>query len=106
MIIDCNAHLGHWPFRDLQYSSADDFVNLMNRNGITRAVVAPYQGLLYGDVRPANEWLLEEVSAHSERFVALGAINPAFPDWERDLSAAIGQGFSGVAVYPNYHSYT
>ncbi len=105
MIIDCNAHLGYWPFRDLQYSSADDFVNLMNRNGITQAVVAPYQGLLYGDVRPANEWLLEEVSSHGERFIPLAAVNPACPDWEGDLSAAIRQGFSGVAIYPNYHSY-
>ncbi|MFP3904454.1 MAG: amidohydrolase family protein, partial [Armatimonadota bacterium] len=39
-------------------------------------------------------------------FIPLAAINPAFPDWEGDLSAAIGQGFCGVAVYPNYHSYT
>lgn len=106
MIIDCNAHLGHWPFRDLQYSSADDFVNLMNSNGITQAVVAPYQGLLYGDVRPANEWLLEEVSSHGERFIPLAAINPAFPAWEGDLRRAIDRGFSGVAIYPNYHSYT
>jgi hypothetical protein len=105
MIIDCNAHLGHWPFRDLPHTSAGEFAELMGQSGISQAVVAGYRGLLYGDVRPANEWLLEEVGGHSERFVPLATINPAFPKWEGDLQEAMEANFPGIALYPNYHGY-
>lgn len=105
MIIDCNAHLGHWPFRGLDHTDAAGFAELMDQSGITQAVVAPYQALLYGDLRPANEWLLEEIGGHNEHFIPLAAINPAFPHWEGDLEEALDAHFPGVALYPNYHAY-
>ena len=105
MIIDCNAHLGHWPFRHLNDSQPDDFVALMDRCGVTQACVAPFQGLLYGDVRPANDWLIEAIAPHRDRLIPYAAINPNFPDWERDFREAVDGGFVGVRLYPNYHSY-
>ncbi len=105
MIIDCNAHLGHWPFRHLENSQPDDFVALMDRCGVTQACVAPFQGLLYGDVRPANDWLIEAIAPHRDRLIPHAAINPNFPDWERDFGEAVDGGCVGVRLYPNYHSY-
>ncbi len=105
MIIDCNAHLGHWPFRYLENSQPDNFVALMDRCGVTQACVAPFQGLLYGDVRPANDWLIEAIAPHSDRLMPHAAINPNSPDWQRDLEEAIAGGFVGLRLYPNYHGY-
>lgn len=105
MIIDCNAHLGHWPFRDLKNSQPQDFVALMDDCGVTQACVAPFQGILYNDVRPANDWLAENVQAHGERLIPNATINPNFPRWEKDLAEAVAMGFKGVRLYPDYHSY-
>lgn len=105
MIVDCNAHLGYWPFRDVPNSPPEQFVALMDSRGITRAAVAPFQGVLYGDVRPANCWLMEAVAPFADRFLPQATLNPAFSAWERDLQEAVSAGFRGLRLYPNYHGY-
>ncbi len=105
MIIDCNAHLGYWPFRHVRDSQPDEFVALMDSRGIGQAWVAPFQGVLYGDVRPANDWLIKAIGAYGERLIPHAAINPNFPEWERDFEEAVAAGFVGLRLYPNYHSY-
>lgn len=37
MIIDINAFLGHYPFRQLHFRNAAKMVELMDHNGIDRA---------------------------------------------------------------------
>ena len=54
MIVDCNAHLGHWPFRDIANSAPEQFIALMDSRGITQAAVATIQSVVYADVQPAN----------------------------------------------------
>jgi predicted TIM-barrel fold metal-dependent hydrolase len=105
MIIDCNAHIGHWPFRALKNAQPDEFVELMDRVGVTQACVGVFQGLLYGDVRPANDWLAEACSQHPDRLIAQAITNPNFPKWEADLDEALHMGFTGIRLYPNYHCY-
>ncbi len=105
MIIDCNAHLGYWPFRDVKNSQPDEFVALMDGCGVTQACVAPFQGILYNDVRPANDWLAEHIQPYGDRLIPNATINPNFPLWEKDLEEAVAMGFSGVRLYPDYHSY-
>jgi len=105
MIIDCNAHLGYWPFRELNNSQPAEFVSLMDRCGLTQATVAAFQGVLYSDLQPANYWLIEAISEHSQRLVPHAVINPNFPEWESDLQCAVEAGCAGVRLYPNYHSY-
>lgn len=105
MIIDCNAHIGHWPFRALKNAQPDEFVALMDRCGVTQACVGVFQGLLYGDVRPANDWLAEACQKHPQRLIPHAIVNPAFPGWERDLDEARQMGFTGLRLYPNYHCY-
>lgn len=105
MIVDCNAHLGHWPFRDIANSAPEQFIALMDSRGITQAAVATFQSVVYADVHPANCWLMEAIAPFAERFLPQATINPAFPAWERDLETAIAAGFRGLRLYPNYHGY-
>ncbi len=105
MIIDCNAHIGYWPFRALKNAQPDEFVSLMDRCGVAQACVGVFQGLLYGDVRPANDWLAKACHTHPERLTLPIFVNPSFPGWEQDLDEALQMGFTGVRLYPNYHCY-
>ena len=105
MIIDCNAHLGYWPFREVKNSQPAEFVSLMDRCGVTQACVAAFQGILYSDVQPANDWLIEATAEQRQRLVPHAVINPNFPEWESDLQRAVEAGCVGVRLYPNYHCY-
>lgn len=105
MIIDTNAHLGHWPFRKLAHSDADGLLKLMDGYGITQAWVGAYEGVFYRDCGQANRDLLAEIAGHEDRLVPWAAINPNFPGWQDDLAEAVGAGMAGVRLYPNYHDY-
>ena len=106
MIIDTNAHLGHWPFRQLAHSDAESFLRLMDGFGVAQAWVGAFEGVFYRDCGAANRGLLDEIEGHEDRLVPWAALNPAFPGWEDDLAEAVAAGMVGVRLYPNYHGYT
>lgn len=106
MIIDTNAHLGHWPFRQLAHSDAEGFLRLMDGFGVTQAWVGAFEGVFYRDCGAANRGLLAEIAGHEDRLVPWVTLNPAFPGWEDDLAEAAAAGLVGVRLYPNYHRYT
>lgn len=106
MIIDTNAHLGHWPFRKLAHSDADSILRLMDGHGITQAWVGAFEGVFYRDCGQANRDLLAQIAGHEDRLVPWAAINPNFPGWEDDLQEAAEAGMVGVRLYPNYHEYS
>src|SRR2546423_12597361 len=49
MIIDVNASLGHYAFRALRHNTAATLLELMDRNGIVKAVVSSLPALFYRD---------------------------------------------------------
>lgn len=105
MIVDCNASLGHWPFRRLRDTDPAAFVALMDRYGIAQAWVAPFEALLYKLVGEANEALERSVAGLEDRLVQMGVVNPAFPGWEDDLARCRDRGLPGLRLYPSYHGY-
>jgi uncharacterized protein len=106
MIIDCTAHLGHWPFRKLAHSDAEGFLGLMDVYGIAQAWVGAFEGLFYRDMGRANRDLVAGLAGHEDRLLPWATINPNFARWERDLTEAQELGCVGVRLYPNYHAYT
>lgn len=105
MIIDTNCSLGEWPFRRIAYSTASDFLSLMDRHGVTQAWVGAFEGIFYRDMAAANALLRERISGHEDRLIPWATINPNFPRWENDLHEALDGGMAGVRLYPNYHAY-
>ena len=63
MIIDINAFLGHYPFRQLRFNNAAKMVELMDGNGIDRAVVSSLHAVFYRDSHRGNAELHEETKA-------------------------------------------
>lgn len=106
MIIDVNATLGHYPFRQLRHNTAATLVAHMDRNGIDRAVVSSLHAVFYRDAHRGNEELFAETRAHADRFIPVATVNPKYVGWERDLGEAVERWkMKAVALVPEHHGY-
>lgn len=106
MIIDVNAHLGHYPFRALRHTTAAELIALMDRNGIARAVVSSLPAVFYRDAHRGNEELFEATKAHRARLIPVATVNPKYVGWERDLAEAVERWkMTAVTLVPEHHGY-
>jgi len=109
MLIDINASVGHWPFRQLRGATAEALLERMNDYGVDIAVVANINGIFYKNTQSANEELYDELSALKNaegRFLPFAVINPTYVDWRYDLDVCHSRlGMKGVRLYPLYHDY-
>lgn len=107
MIIDVNATLGHYPFRQLRHRTAEKLIDLMDRNGIDRAVVSSLHAVFYRDAHRGNEELRAETAAHGARLIPVATVNPKYAGWERDLAEAVERWqMKAVTLVPEHHGYT
>ena len=106
MIIDLHTHLGHFPFRRLRNNSAPGLLDLMNRNGIDKAVVSSLNSVFYRNVHEGNHELRAATQTATNRLVPLATVNPMYAGWEHDMDEAILEwGWKGVYLTPSYHRY-
>ena len=106
MIIDCNAYLGHYPFRRLLHNTTDSMVELMDRNGIDRAIVSWLPSVFYRDTHSGNQELFDAVRKHPSRFVPIATVNPRYVGWRRDLTESVEKlGMKGITLIPSHHGY-
>jgi predicted TIM-barrel fold metal-dependent hydrolase len=106
MIIDCNAYLGHFAFRQLGHSTARALVKLMDSKHIDKAVVASASSITYRNAQPGNEEVAAEVEPYRDRLIPLCVINPFYPGWQDDLATCHQQlGMHGIRLYPKWHHY-
>lgn len=104
-VVDVNAYLGHWPFRELD-ASVDGVLETMDETGIDTAVVSSLECVCYRDVHPGNRTLAAAIEGHEDRFVPFATVNPRYAAWEEDLEESVGElGMKGVKLLPNYHDY-
>lgn len=107
MIIDVNAHIGHYPFRKLAARNAQQMVELMDANGINRAVVSSLHAVFYRDAHRGNEELAEEIQPHGKRFIPVATVNPKYADWRRDLEECVTRWkMKAVTLVPEHHGYS
>lgn len=107
MIIDVNAHLGHYPFRQLSATRAEEMIALMDANGIDRAVVSSLHAVFYRDAHRGNQELHEQIKPHGARFIPVATVNPKYVDWRHDLAEAIeGWRMKAVTLVPAHHGYS
>ena len=107
MIIDINACLGHYPFRQLRCTTAVTMIELMDRNGIDRAVVSSLHAVFYRDAHRGNEELHEATRAHGSRFIPVATVNPKYVGWDRDLAQAMEKWrWKAVTLVPEHHRHS
>ena len=98
--VDCNAHLGPHPNRELPAITAES----LKSRGVTEAWVAPLEALLHRDLTAVN-------ARHAARcggpLRAVGVLHPGLPDWQEDLRRCTEEhGMRIIRLYPGYHGYT
>jgi len=106
LIIDVNAYLGHWPFRQLRYNTAEKLIELMDKNGIDKAVVSSINAIFYKNCQSGNEELAAQTKEHRDRFIPFATLNPMYPGWEEDFDRCVEEfGMRGIRMFPHYHNY-
>jgi predicted TIM-barrel fold metal-dependent hydrolase len=107
-IVDTNVHLFEWPFRKLKYARTDALVAKLQKHRITKAWAGSFEAVLHKQLDSVNRRLVEECQARGDgMLVAIGSVNPAWPDWEEDLRRCHEQyRMKGIRLYPGYHGYS
>jgi len=107
-IIDTNVHLFDWPFRKLKYARTESLVAKLRKHRITKAWAGSFEAVLHKQLDHVNRRLVEECRTRGDgMLMAIGSVNPAWPDWEEDLRRCHEQyRMKGVRLYPAYHAYS
>ena len=109
MLIDINANIGHWPFRQTTCNTFEALLERMDEYGIDVSVVSNMNGIFYKNTQASNEELYQEINADQrfrDRFIPFAIINPIYAGWKRDLDLCISKmGVKGIRLYPLYHDY-
>jgi len=106
LIIDINAYIGHWPFRQLRHNTPDGLLRLMDKNGIDKAMVSSINAIFYRNSHAGNEELSDWMKAHRDRFIPFATLNPRYAEWKEDLKQCHEEyGMIGVRMFPHYHNY-
>jgi len=109
MLLDINAYVGHWPFKQLQYNTCSKLLDRMNKFGVDISVISNINGIFYKNTQSANEELFYELKSDSrfeDRIIPFAVINPIYAGWRDDLEICITKmGMKGLRLYPQYHDY-
>lgn len=106
-MIDVNAYLGHFAFRQLRHNTGAGLVKLMDRFGIERAVVSSAAAITYRNCQAGNEETAAEVEGQRKRLIPFAVLNPTYAGWEDDLRTCQERyGMKGVRLYPRWHNYS
>ena len=108
-MIDINANIGHWPFRQTDCNTCEALIKRMDEHDIDVSVVSNMNGIFYKDTQASNEELHKEINADQrfrDRFIPFAIINPIYAGWKQDLNiCATEMGMKGIRMYPLYHDY-
>ena len=109
MLIDCNAYIGHWPFRQLRNNTCASRLEQMDQINVDISIISNLNGIFYKNTQAANQELHDEIKSdkkYSERYLPFAVINPIFAGWKDDLKTSINKyGMKGIRLYPKYHKY-
>jgi predicted TIM-barrel fold metal-dependent hydrolase len=107
MIIDTNAYLGPYAFRQLRCQTPAELLSLMDRKGIDRAVVSSASAITYRNAQSGNEEVAAAVKPHRDRLIPFAVINPFYAGWQDDLKICHEEfGMTGLRIYPKWHNYS
>jgi hypothetical protein len=106
MIIDVNAYLGHFAFRQLRHNTAASLLEWMDARKIDKAVVSSAAAITYRNTQAGNEEIAAEVKPHADRLIPFAVINPFYAGWRDDLKICHEEfGMKGLRLYPKWHNY-
>lgn len=109
MLLDINAYVGHWPFKQLKYNTCGMLLDRMSKFGVDVSVISNINGIFYKNTQSANEELYDEIKSENrfhDRFIPFAVINPIYAGWRDDLEICISSmDMKGIRLFPKYHDY-
>lgn len=109
MLLDINAYVGHWPFKQLQYNTCLKLLERMNKFGVDVSVISNLNGIFYKNTQSANEELNDEINSDKrfrDRLIPFAIINPIYAGWKDDFKICVEKmGMKGIRLFPQYHDY-
>ena len=107
MIIDTNAYLGPFAFRQLRHNTPDALLRLMDEKGIDKAVVSSASAITYRNAQPGNKEVAQATAPHRDRLIPSAVVNPFYAGWKDDLKICHEElGMKGLRLYPKWHNYS
>ena len=105
-MIDANAYLGRYPFRETAAETVDDLLRLMDRCGIEQAVVSPFESVFYWDYELSDEKAYRDLRPHRDRLFQLGCVNPNYPGHLNHVRRCLDDfGVVGIKLHPEFHAF-
>jgi uncharacterized protein len=109
VLLDINAYVGHWPFKQLKHNTCQLLLERMNKFGVDVSVISNINGIFYKNTQSANEELYDEINSDNrfkDRLIPFAVINPIYAGWRNDLETCVDKmAMKGVRLYPQYHDY-
>lgn len=110
MLIDCNAHIGEWPFRQRKYNICEGLISRMDDFGVESGFISNLSSVLYKNTQTGNESLVEAIQSKRKfrnRLFPVGVINPIYGGgWRNDFKICTEKfGMKAIKLYPVYHGY-
>lgn len=109
MLLDINAYIGQWPFKQLKFNTCQALMDRMNQFGVDVSVISNLKGIFYKNTQPANEALYRDIQSNGEfqdRFIPFAVINPIYAGWKDDMKICTDKlEMKGIRLYPKYHDY-
>ncbi len=109
MLLDINAYVGHWPFKQVKFNTCEALMERMDQFNVDISVISNLNGIFYKNTQPANQELFDEIRSNKhfrKRFVPFAVINPIYAGWKDDLEECRNKfGMRGIRLYPKYHDY-
>ena len=107
MIIDTNAYLGPFAFRQLRQNTAEGLLRLMDEKGIDKAMVSSAAAITYRNAQPGSEEVAQATAPHRDRLIPFAVVNPFYAGWKDDLKICHEElGMKGLRLYPKWHNYS
>lgn len=98
-MIDYNALIGGFPYRHIPHPEPSILDRVLTRDGLDGAWVGHLPSAFHRDPSAGNDELFAMLEGFP-RLRAVPAIRPDWPDWERQLRAAVDRGAVAVRAYP------
>lgn len=107
MIIGYVTSLGNFAFRHVPDSDPAGLADLLDAEGIDRALVSSLETIMYRNVQKGNELLAERIGPFNDRFIGAAVVNPIYAEPVEDLRVCIEKWhMRAVRLLPNYHGYS
>lgn len=103
--IDTCSWIGGYPYRDIPHPEPAVLTRVLEREGFAGAWVGHLPGAFHRDPVPSNAALYEALAPHRAILHPAPIVRPDWPQWERQLVAALDAGAPAIRAYPMLWGY-